>query len=67
MNYIIYLRSGKVVEITADDIKCVDQKNQIYKMFSKVDDVALNKHVVAIVNDPDAIICSLDITNNEND
>lgn len=55
MKHLVYLRSGKVAEVDALRLQCVDHKNQIYKFYDKVDEHALNEQVVFIANNPDAI------------
>lgn len=53
--YVVYLRCGKPIEIEADEVKCVDFKNQTYKFYKKADADALNSHVVGTANNPDFI------------
>ena len=43
MKHLIYLRSGKLVEVEADSVKCVDQKSRTYKFFKKADEDALQE------------------------
>lgn len=65
MKHIVYLRSGKVVEVEADSVACVDRKNQTYKFYGSVDEYAINKHLVFVANNPDAI--KIDINQNKNE
>jgi hypothetical protein len=55
MRYKIFLKSGKVTEVTGEDLKCVDQKNSVYKIYAKDDPDSLNVHCIATIVYPDMI------------
>lgn len=63
--YTIYLRNGHIFTIWATGYKCVDQRNRVYRFYDKVDESALNEVCVAEINNPDAIIKTIEKTNIE--
>ena len=62
MKYRVYLRSGKPIEIEGNRLACIDQKNEVYKIFYKDDPEALNERLRAIIHKPDAILLIEDDT-----
>lgn len=59
MKHIVYLRSGRIIEIEAETVKCVDQKARVYKFYGRDDEDTLTLKVTAIANDPELILTPL--------